>query len=148
MTNSYKKELSQIEANLSHAEKGKDRVWYAFRVVSDEVKFKREIKVVMGNIEGLEKRKAEIESRLEAARKAELNIKGIETACQIARDNLKDFSFENKRLALEALNIKIWLDGNDIKIEGSLPIKQGAIESPSRRRYDVATGMNSGENRL
>lgn len=47
----------------------------------------------------------------------------------MVRSNLTELSFENKRLALEALNVKVWLDGEAITIEGSIPTADLAIAS-------------------
>ena len=37
--------------------------------------------------------------------------------------------FENKRLALEALNVKVWIDGDNVTLEGAIPIANSAIVS-------------------
>jgi len=53
----------------------------------------------------------------------------IEKVCRLISDNLGDLSFENKRKALEVLGIKVWLDGENLTIEGNIPISHGVIES-------------------
>jgi hypothetical protein len=40
----------------------------------------------------------------------------------LVRTNLKNLSFEGKRLALEALDIKVRIDGDDILVEGVIPL--------------------------
>ena len=53
-------------------------------------------------------------------------------------------SFENERLALEALNIKIWVDGENLKIEGFLPSNSGSIvttQSPLHLSPDHPPGL-------
>ncbi|MFC2005341.1 hypothetical protein ACFLVG_00025 [Chloroflexota bacterium] len=85
---------------------------------------------------------------IEVAKKSEIDMLGIGKACQIVRNNLSELSFENKRLALAAFNVKVTLDGNRIVIDGAIPKEELSIASTSRRRYDVATGMNSGENQI
>ncbi len=38
------------------------------------------------------------------------------------RQNLGEFTFANKRLTLEALQVKVWVDGNNVNIEGAIPV--------------------------
>ena len=56
-----------------------------------------------------------------------MDIQGIREACELVSKNLTEISFENKRLALEALNIKVGIDGENIRIEGPIPISEGVI---------------------
>ena len=77
----------------------------------------------------LNQRRAELEKRIEVAKQAEVNIQGIKEACELVSKNLEELSFENKRLALEALNIKIWVDGESITIDGAIPMTDCAIAS-------------------
>ena len=46
----------------------------------------------------------------------------IEQFCEVVRQNFSEFTFKNKRLALEVLSIKAWVDGNNLEIEGAIPI--------------------------
>jgi len=47
----------------------------------------------------------------------------------VVRQNLGEFTFEDKRLALEALSIKVWVDGNNLEVEGAIPITEDDIQS-------------------
>ena len=47
----------------------------------------------------------------------------------MVRQNLGEFTFEDKRLALEALSIKVWVDGNNLEVEGAIPITEDDIHS-------------------
>ena len=77
----------------------------------------------------LNRRKSELEKRIEATQHVEVNIEGIKKTCELVSSNLTELSFENKRLALEALNIKVWVDGENITVEGAIPIADSAIVS-------------------
>ena len=70
---------------------------------------------------------------MEQAKQAEVDVEAIERFCELVRQNLGDFTFEDKRLALEALQIKVLVDGNNINIEGAIPIAEDGIESTTRR---------------
>ena len=52
-------------------------------------------------------------ARLEQGRETEANMEPIERFCELVRQNLGEFTFEDRRLALEALIIKVWVDGNN-----------------------------------
>ena len=61
---------------------------------------------INGHRTELRQRKVEMENRIEAAKKATLDIQGGRQACELVSKNLTELSFKNKRFALEALNIK------------------------------------------
>ena len=56
-------------------------------------------------------------------------MESIERFCEFVRQNLEDFTFDNKRLVLEALQIKVWIEGDEINIEGAIPVGGDDIES-------------------
>ncbi len=60
-------------------------------------------------------------------------MESIERFCEMVRQNLGECTFENKRLALEALSIKVWVDGNNLEIEGAIPIVGDDIQSITSR---------------
>lgn len=64
---------------------------------------------------------AKLERRIEEAKQLELNEAGIRHFCELARQNIEDFTFDEKRLALERLQIKVWIDGAFASIEGLIP---------------------------
>jgi len=125
----YLKELDTVRGMLRHLEKGKDRTWKAFALTGDESTFSTEIKGIMARIDELENKATELEKRIEVNERAEIDIEGIQRFCQLARANLGNFSFGDKRLALEALDIKVWLDGENATIEGSIPVASSDIAS-------------------
>jgi hypothetical protein len=53
--------------------------------------------------EQLEQRSQEIETRIEQAKQNEVDTERIEQYCDLVVQKLRDFSFENKRLAIAAL---------------------------------------------
>jgi len=128
-------ELETIEARL--AELGKEQQQLLQWAIKGfpEATIAQENEGINNDRKRLKERKAEIEAKIESARLAEVNIDDIIKACSLVRDNLGDLSFENKRLALEALNIRILLGESKISIEGAIPVSYGSIEStPSNRK--------------
>ncbi len=81
----------------------------------------------------LMQRKAELEARIEQTKLNEANIESIERFCGLVRQNLGDFTFDDKRLALEALQIKVIVDGDSVNIEGAIPVGGDDIESTTLR---------------
>ncbi len=128
-------ELETIEARL--AELGKEQQQLLQWAIKGfpEATITQENERINNDRKRLKERKAEIEAKIESARLAGVNIDDIIKACSLVRDNLGDLSFENKRLALEALNIRILLGESKISIEGAIPVSYGSIEStPSNRK--------------
>lgn len=126
---SYQKELEEAEARFQHLEKKKDRVWKAYEITGDEPKFRQEIKAINESFEQLEMRKSEIKRRIELSHQAEQNIGNTKMFCDMVKRNLAEFTFNDKRLALEALGIKVWVDDTNVSIEGAIPRVDTAIAS-------------------
>ena len=51
--------------------------------------------------------KVRLESHIEVAKRANVDIQDIKKACELVSKNLTELSFENKRLVLQALSIKV-----------------------------------------
>ena len=82
----------------------------------------------------LKQRRIELETRIEQARQTDVNFESIEQFCEQWRQNLGEFTFEDKRLALEALQLKVWVDGDDEPImEGAIPISGVDFQSITQR---------------
>ncbi len=60
-------------------------------------------------------------------------MESIERFGAVVRQNLGELTFEDKRLALEALSIKVWVDGDNREIEGAIPIVEDDIQSITSR---------------
>jgi len=116
----YSSELETVETKLSHMQKEKDRCWNAYLITGDEATFRSEIKVITNSIETLEKRCNEIQALIEASNNMP-NVEDVKQACDLVFNNLVSLSFEEKRLCLEALGIRVYL-GDTTRIEGALPI--------------------------
>ncbi len=126
---SYEAEEQRLNVQLKHAEQRKDRAWKAFELTGDENKFKGEIARISADIDGLKRRKLELERRIETSQQAEYNFEGIREYCELVSRNLSGFTYDDKRLALEALAVKIRLDNENISIEGAIPEVDSSIAS-------------------
>jgi hypothetical protein len=75
----------------------------------------------------------ELERRIEVQNQCTANIESVERFCDLVRTNIKQFSFQDKRLALEALQIKVWIDSDKVTIEGVVPVDEQRIVSNASR---------------
>ena len=71
--------------------------------------------------------KAELEALIKASQEASISLPKLERFVELMRQKLATLDYDTKRLALDMLNIKVWLDGHDIEITGTLPIVEDAI---------------------
>jgi site-specific DNA recombinase len=71
----------------------------------------------------LQSRKAALEAQIQASREAAVSLPKLEEYIQLVREKLTDLDFNMKRLALDMLNIKIWVDGSNVEITGTIPIE-------------------------
>lgn len=65
----------------------------------------------------------------EASRQCKLDLEEIDKFCELVKQNLGGLTYENKRIALEALGIKVWIDGSDVSIEGAIPVQDVSVVS-------------------
>ncbi len=72
----------------------------------------------------------QLESRLAEQQQLIEQLETIPTYCERVRQNLGTFTFEEKRLALEALGIRVTVNGRQWRLEGSIPINDGVLYQP------------------
>lgn len=63
----------------------------------------------------------ETEKKLEQAKDSHVDPKSVEEFCRIASQNLSGFGHTEKKLALEALKIRVLIYGEAVELEGVLP---------------------------
>jgi site-specific DNA recombinase len=66
--------------------------------------------------------KAELEAQIKASQEASVSLPKLRRFVELLRQKLTTLEFETKRLALDMLNIKVWLDGHNVEITGIIPI--------------------------
>jgi len=75
----------------------------------------------------LQSRKATLEAQIQASDEAAVSLPKLEESIQLVREKLTDLDFDMKRLALDMLNIKIWIDGSNVEITGTIPIEDSEV---------------------
>ncbi|GAI86655.1 unnamed protein product, partial [marine sediment metagenome] len=140
--NHLDQEVGQVNRRLEALDKEQEQLLqWALKGFPEETVI-AENKRINGQRAILEQRKGELETRIEQAKQTEANMESIERFCDLVRQNLGDFTFEDKRLALEALQIRVRLDGNNINIEGAIPIA-GMSEKSGTPRCSELEGHTS-----
>lgn len=80
---------------------------------------------------GLELRKAEIGNQIQQSHQAAISLPKLEGYLQRIRDRLTTLDFDMKCLALNMLDIKIFIDGQGVEITGYIPIEDADVVSTS-----------------
>jgi len=120
-------DLERVKTQLANREKQKSRVWRAFELTGDEETFRRDIAMLDKEIKTLEEGVLQFEKRIKQREQAHIGVEGVKQACELIGRNLRNLSFQDKRLALEALRIKVWIDDSTVTIEGVIPIPEGQV---------------------
>ena len=115
-------ELDRINTVLDNRAKQKDRIWKAFTITEDEVKFKQEISEIDKGIKELEAQKSDTEKQIAANEELVLNAESIEETCAALSRKINSLDFNDKRLAIQALQIRVLVDGDSITINGAIPV--------------------------
>ena len=124
-------DTSEATAQLASREKQKARVWKAFELTGDEETFKKSIGQLQREVESLQQERLRLGGAIEGSRQFSPDVDDVKRACAIVRQNLKGLSLEDKRMALEALQVRVWIDGNAVEIEGAIPVTDLSIASRS-----------------
>ena len=125
--------LEQIQAQLGNRQKQKERIWRAFELTGDEGSFKKEIEKLMREITGLNDEELELQHKIESYQQYEIDAERIKEACQLFSANLKGLTYEDKRFALEALQIRVLVDGEALKLEGVISTGNQTIVSSASK---------------
>ena len=67
-------------------------------------------------------RKAELEAKIEQTQRATVDMDNIKLACEMVSQNLSSLTYEDKRLAVKAIDIKVWIKHDELTMEGSIPM--------------------------
>ncbi len=88
--------------------------------------------------ESLKAQKDALESQIKASQEATINVPKLERLVELIQQEIANQDFETRRLAMEMLNIKVWVDELSVEITGSIPIPVSPIASmPSVSHYPV-----------
>ncbi len=120
--------ISQRLASLHMEERRLYHLYVSGRY--DQKKLDDELDRVRTERSGLTSQLREVRARLDAQHEIVERKRSIEEYCRRARENIETFDFEQKRLALDALNIRIHIDGKRVAVSGIIPTHFG-VRTPS-----------------
>ncbi len=89
--------------------------------------------------ETLKDQKAELETQIKAGQDAVINIPKLESFIERMQSRISALDFEGKRQVLDMLNIKVWLDSENVEITGVLPVEDVAIVHTQSCLYEHNT---------
>lgn len=125
--NMLEAELQKIEHNIEEIEHEQVKLLrWALKGFPEE-QVEAENKKLNLTHENLNSQKMEIEKRIKSHQESTLNLSKLKNYIDIVRQKLSTLDFEAKRMALDMLNIKVYIDGKDVEITGSVPIEDVAI---------------------
>jgi len=115
-------ELQQIERSLKALDREQEQLLqWALKGFPEETVLAENKKINAGR-ESLKAQKADLEIKIKASQEATISLPKLERFVELLRQKLATLDFETKRLALDMLDIKVWLDGNSVEITGVIPI--------------------------
>jgi len=92
-------------------------------------RLEKEATRVKADMEKVKADKGDLEKRLTEAQQQQLDTRRIEETLELMASNIENASYDDKRLAFEFLNLKVWVDSDSIAIDGVLPVLDGEIVS-------------------
>ena len=120
-------EILQVTRRLKSLDREQGQLLqWALKGFPEDAITKENEKINQARVE-LQKQKAELESRIDQERQYGIDAEAIGQFCKSVGQNLDSFTYEDKRMALEALQIKILVDGNALSMTGAVPMLAGDI---------------------
>lgn len=111
-------ELQQIERQLKAVDQEQHQLLQWAIKGFPESQVETENKRLNKARETLISRKKELEAQIKACQDAVINVPNLEAFVERIRAGITNLDFAGKRLALDMLNIMVWLDGENIEITG------------------------------
>jgi len=124
-------ELQQIQRQLKALNREqKQLLQWALKVFPEE-QIVAENKRINKERSSLESRETEIERQIQEGREGVARIPKMEEYIRLVQEKLTTLDFDMKRLALDMLNIKVWLDGQSVEITGTIPVEDADVVTTS-----------------
>lgn len=80
--------------------------------------------------ESLKLQRVELERKIKASQEAAISVPKLEHFVRLMREKLSMLDFETKRMAIEMLDIKVWIDGHNVEVTGVIPVSDYVIATP------------------
>jgi len=131
--NGLEAELNQVERRLKAIDRDQEQLLdWAIKGFPEDMVITRNEKLNSGR-EKLKAQRAELEAKIKTSQEAVITLPKLEGFIELIRQRLSNLDFETKRMAIEMLDIKVWIDGYNVEVTGVIPISASVIVSPQTR---------------
>ncbi len=118
----YRQELTDIDKALKNLDEEQWSLLQQAKRGFPEKMVEADNKRINESRTTLMQRKAELEDKIDRAAQAADHMASIEQFCELARRNIDTFTDEDKKLAAQMLDAKVYVYPNSVNIEGIIPI--------------------------
>jgi len=115
----FESQLQHVERQLKAADREQRQLLQWALKGFPESQIEAENKRLNKARETLKAQKTELEAQLKASQDATINVPQLESFIERMQDKLPNLDFEGKRLALDMLNITVYLDGQNVEVTGT-----------------------------
>ncbi len=130
------KELERIRHLIKNREAQKERIYRAFYLTGNEDTFKQDIATIEQEVQRLETEVGNLEHHIELSREYQFDVSRLKEACALVARNAGNLSFEEKRLALQALDVSVIVDKDKVTLCGALPA-EGLLSVSGQPRLTI-----------
>jgi len=139
----FETELKQIERQLKAVDQEQHQLLQWAIKGFPEGQVETENKRLNKARETLTARKKELEVQVKTCQDAIINVSNLEALIDRIQDGIANLDFEGKRLALDMLNIMVWLDGENIEITGIIEPEKAVTRCLSNKDGGVKSASNA-----
>jgi site-specific DNA recombinase len=129
----FETELQQVERQLKSLDREQEQLLQWALKGFPESQVIAENKRLNTRRESLKAQEAELEAQIKASQEAVISIPKLERFVELLRQRLTTLGFETKRMAIESLDLKVWLDGDSVEITGIIPTEADVIVTTQTR---------------
>ncbi len=133
--------LESIDTRLKAARKRERQLIRSIAYGLDEELIEEQKAEIYDERQELMNERGELVHRIENAQSIKLDKEGLRRACELVKQNLGRLTVEEKRIALEALDIRVLVDGKMAYVEGNIPVMPVASVSECSSMPHFATSL-------
>jgi site-specific DNA recombinase len=120
-------ELQQVERQLKSLKHDQEQLlqWALKGFPEDQII--EENKKINDKRQRLQARKIELEMQIKGSQEAVISLPKLESFVELIRQKLTTLDYNTKRQVVDMLGIKVWLEGENIEITGTIPVDDSDI---------------------
>jgi len=122
--NYYRQELHDVETALRRLDEEQWSLLQQAKRGFPEEMVEADNKRINESRASLVQQKADLETKIAQAAQASDNMASIEQFCELVRGNIENFTDEDKKLAAKALDLKVHVYPDTVKIEGIIHVPE------------------------